>query len=159
MIVLGQKPVLAMRAFPLDDILSVTIGRFVSRRHVDGLCDILAYMIGKHLYVHQIPRATRACQPALILLYPYLSPGALQDDIAMLDGMLRHVEKGQEPSVCTAWTGALMARYGNELLVPCLASLQGHFDDPLTDMQAMMQPGQEIIAITPPQGDTDALTP
>lgn len=60
------------REFPLADILSVTTGRLLSRRHMDGIYDILGYMTGENLFTHQLPRASDACRPALLQQHPQL---------------------------------------------------------------------------------------
>lgn len=61
------------RRFPLDDILSVTTGRLLSRRHMDGLYDLLNYMTGHDLFTHQLGRAADACAPALLAQHPQLA--------------------------------------------------------------------------------------
>lgn len=60
------------REFPLADILSVTTERLLSRRHMDGIYDILGYMTGESLFTHQIPRANDACKPTLLAQHPQL---------------------------------------------------------------------------------------
>ncbi len=61
-----------MRQFHLGDVLSITTGRLVSLRHMQGVHEILDYMTGDTLFSHQLPRAERACQPALQAQHPQL---------------------------------------------------------------------------------------
>lgn len=62
-----------MRTFHLSDILSITTGRLVSTRHMDGVVDILSYMCGADLFTHQLPLAVRRCAPVLLQQHPQLA--------------------------------------------------------------------------------------
>ena len=59
--------------FHISDILSITTGRLVSNRHIEGIYAILNHMTGDNLFTHQLPRATRECEPILAAAYPQLS--------------------------------------------------------------------------------------
>jgi hypothetical protein len=54
-----------MKQFHFSDILSVTTGRLVSTRHMDGIYDILNFLTEDNLYTHQLPRAMKECEPWL----------------------------------------------------------------------------------------------
>lgn len=54
------------REFDLADILSVTTELLLSHRHMDGLYDLMGFMVGEDLMTHQLPRAARACKPELL---------------------------------------------------------------------------------------------
>jgi len=61
------------KQFHLGDVLSVITGNLVSLRHVDGLYDILGFMIdAPGLMTHQIPSASLICEPVLKQRYPEL---------------------------------------------------------------------------------------
>ena len=60
------------RSFHLGDILSITTGRLVSPRKMDGIYDILTYMTGGQLYSHQLLGAERVCKLHLLMQYPIL---------------------------------------------------------------------------------------
>lgn len=60
------------RLFPLADILSMTTGRLLSRRHMDGIYNIADWMTGENLFTHQLPRAADTCGPALLDQHPQL---------------------------------------------------------------------------------------
>lgn len=62
--------------FHISDVLSVITGRLLSRDGLDGIYRILNYMTGDSIYTHQIPRALRACAPALKAQYPHLADAA-----------------------------------------------------------------------------------
>ena len=46
------------KRFHISDILSITTGRLVATRHVEGIYDILGFMTGEELFTHQLPRAS-----------------------------------------------------------------------------------------------------
>lgn len=61
------------KSFHLGDVLSITTGRLVSTRHIDGVYEILDFMTGESLFTHQLPRAADACKPYLLKQFPQLS--------------------------------------------------------------------------------------
>lgn len=61
------------RSFDLGDVLSITTGRLVSTRHMDGIYDILNYLTGDSLFTHQLPRAMDACREPLLAQHPGLA--------------------------------------------------------------------------------------
>ena len=62
-----------MREFHISDVLTITTGRLLSNRHVEGIYDILGHMTGEQLYTHQLGRASEACRPHLEKRYPMLA--------------------------------------------------------------------------------------
>lgn len=64
---------MSAREFELGDLISVTTGRLVSRRHVGGLYDLMGFMVGESLMTHQLPRAMDACKPELLRQHPWLA--------------------------------------------------------------------------------------
>lgn len=58
------------RQFEIGDILSITTGRLVARRHMDAIYDILNFMTGDDLYTHQLPRVHDECKPHLLEQFP-----------------------------------------------------------------------------------------
>jgi hypothetical protein len=48
--------------FILGDVLNITMGRIVSPRHMDGVYDILNFMIGDDLFTHQLLRVSDECK-------------------------------------------------------------------------------------------------
>lgn len=61
------------REFDLADILSVTTELLLSHRHMDGLYDLMGFMVGEDLMTHQLPRAGDACKPELLRQMPWLA--------------------------------------------------------------------------------------
>lgn len=58
--------------FHISDVLSATTGRPVSNRHMQAIYEILNYMTGDQLDIHQLPRARKGCEPGLRRQYPQL---------------------------------------------------------------------------------------
>lgn len=61
-----------MKKYNLSDVLSVTSGRMVSTRGMEGIYDILNYMTGESLFTHALPRAAEKCTPYLLEQFPIL---------------------------------------------------------------------------------------
>lgn len=60
------------KEFPLDEVLTVTTGCLVARRHMDAVYEILNYLTGDNLSTHQLPRAAEHCASALKEQHPDL---------------------------------------------------------------------------------------
>ena len=80
------------RDFHIGDVLSVTTGKLVSPRHVDGLYDLLGYMTGERLMTHQLPRASDECRPEILRQHPDLErvevPDTVKDEATCLSWLL-----------------------------------------------------------------------
>jgi hypothetical protein len=61
-----------VKLYHISDVLTVTTGRLVSNRHIDSVYDILNFLTGDELFTHQLPRASRECEPWLKAQYPQL---------------------------------------------------------------------------------------
>jgi hypothetical protein len=61
------------RRIPLADVLSITTDHLLSRRHVDGIYDLLRHMTGQDVYTHQLVKVADACAPALVQQHPFLA--------------------------------------------------------------------------------------
>lgn len=61
------------RTVPLADVLSITTDHLLSRRHVDGIYDLLRHMTGQDVYTHQLVKVADACAPALVEQHPFLA--------------------------------------------------------------------------------------
>ena len=77
------------KQFHLGDVLSITTGRLVSPRHIDGVYDILNFMTGDNLFTHQLPRAFDECKPYLVAQFPQLAIAKMETAIAKLDEALK----------------------------------------------------------------------
>lgn len=133
------------RQFHLGDILSITTGRLVSPRHMDGVYDILNWMTGDNLMTHQLPRASRECEGPLLAQHPDLAavevPGSFGDD----------VQAGVD-----RWLAEQVALFGETREVAPLAAADHTYIDPITELRAKMRPDAEIITVEVPEDKDDA---
>ena len=56
--------------FTLGQILNISTGRLLT--NMGDIYTILNYMTGEDLMTHQLPRASRQCEPIVLLKYPQL---------------------------------------------------------------------------------------
>jgi hypothetical protein len=124
------------RSFHVGDVLTVTTGKLVSPRHMDGVYDILNFMTGDNLFTHQLPRAADECAPALLAQHPDLADVEVPEDF------------GSEAAVCE-WLEAQMAWLGRELPVAPLAAGDHTHIDPITEIRKMA-PHAEVIGVVLP---------
>lgn len=87
-----------MQLFHISDILSVTTGRLVSYRHIDGVYAILNFMTGDSLFTHQLPRASRECESSLRAQFPNLMEDSprMPERLADMDRRIKAVEQDKE---------------------------------------------------------------
>jgi hypothetical protein len=119
--------------FHIGDILSITDGHLVSPRHIDGVYDILGWMTGDQLWTHQLPRASRECEPSLREQHPDLAA------VVFPDGL-----EGEQPVM--AWLAEQVAMFGATRPVRKLAAVDHTPIDPITEIK-MMRPDAEVIVI------------
>ena len=137
--------------FHLGDILSITTGRLVSPRHIDGVYDILNFMTGDNLFTHQLPRASRDCKPELKRQFPQLFTPEIDYAIVELDKMLETPDGIANPqNVVNEWVAQLAAKYGETLEVSPLKPGTYKAKGPLTELSEMMRPEQKIITVVTP---------
>jgi len=125
-----------IRRFHIGDILSITTGRLVSPRHMDGIYDILDYMTGDELSTIQLPRAAEECRPSLCEQHP---------DLAVVDVPERftgkeHVEK---------WLADLVLTHGESRVVMPLHPEEHTVMDVITEAH-LMGLGDKILKIELP---------
>ncbi|GGW15763.1 hypothetical protein GCM10018980_51730 [Streptomyces capoamus] len=119
------------RAFALADVLSVTTEKLLSRRHMDGIYDILSYMTGQSLFTPQLPDACDKAKPALLEQHPQLV------DVCPPDGLDRHD--------LLAWLTEAERVHGETLDVQPLTDWQHR--DPIED--ACDKVGAEKVYVVP----------
>ncbi|MGY1549547.1 DUF7736 domain-containing protein [Streptomyces sp. MN6] len=127
------------RNYPLADILTMTTGRLLSHRHMDGVYDIANYMTGDNLMTHQLPRAAEACGPALLAQHPKLQGVEPPAGIDVPDLM--------------AWLVNAERELGEQLPVAPLAAGQWDRQDPLEELCDMAGPEKVIVALLPRKQD------
>jgi hypothetical protein len=133
------------RRFELGDILSVTTECLVSRRHIDGVYDILGYMTGETLFTHQLPRANDMCRPALLAQHPQLTDVRLPDE----------PESGWTQDTVNAWVDSLAPMYGRELEVVPLPESQRDPQNPIEELCDMVGPEKVLVFPVSDEGARD----
>jgi hypothetical protein len=131
------------KTFHLGDILSITTGRLVSPRHMEGIHDILDWMTGDSLFTHQLPRAMDECQGPLLAQHPDLAAIGVPDDFG--DG--EHAGQAVDN-----WLAEQVAVYGETREVAPLAGGEHARIDPIAELRTMMRPDAEIIGVVVPDG-------
>lgn len=126
------------RTFHLGDVLTITTGRLVSPRHVDGIYDILNWMTGDDLMTHQLPRGMGECQGPLLTQHPDLAAIEVPDDFGGEEGVNR-------------WLAEQVALYGETREVAPLAGGEHARIDPIAELRTMMRPDAEIVTVVVPE--------
>lgn len=125
--------------FHISDILSITTGRLVSNRHMEGIYAILNHMTGDNLFTHQLPRAARECAPVLLAAYPQLST---DDPITArcLAAMDLGIKAGDRENAVIGVVEKIRSEHGlSEMLeVPELFHGESSHADPLEELVAMV---------------------
>ena len=102
------------KEFHLGDVLSITTGRLVSPRRMDGIYDILNFMTDSNLFTHQLSRAINECKPHLLGQFPQLDCPELQFALGELIEMLETSSGKEEPDkLILGWLSKLTSgKYG-----------------------------------------------
>lgn len=122
------------KRFHLGDVLSVTTGVLMSPTLIRGVYKILNHMTGDNLFTHQLPRATRECQPHLKAQFPALAN-------EKCDGVNEHNHKQR--------LAELVAKYGEWFDVTPVPEHAHEFIDPMSELAEKVHPSK-IITVRPP---------
>ena len=118
--------------FHLGDVLSITTGRLVSPRLIEGVYDILGWMSGEQLFTHQLPRVRREAAPVILAMHPQLASVDRDAEIT--------------PETLDAWLAERVAEFGETLPVPKLTEDQHERIDAISEMAETVHP-DKIITI------------
>lgn len=108
--------------FPLADALTITTGKLLSRRHMDGVYKILNFMTQDSLFTHQLPRACEAMQPVLLDQHPWLA------ELNPPDGI--------DKAALLAWLTDVESRYPGSVVVTA-APERWQRRDPLAELDQL----------------------
>lgn len=129
-----------MRDFGIDDVLTVTTGRLVSRRHMEGAYDILGYMTGERLFTHQLPRAADQVRPEILRQHPELANVEVPEEFNGEDEIW-------------SWLSRQETVYGKTLP---LAPLEGHVgQDPIEELCDKVG-ADKVFVVRVPDEEADA---
>ena len=126
-----------MRTFDLGDVLSITTGKLVSPRHIEGVYDILNYMTRDNLFTHQLPRARQECAPWLLRQHPQL---------AEVDA------ESVTPDNFREWLERQSEMFGAALVVEPIPQDDHERKNPLTELGEMVDP-EKIIVVEVPESN------
>lgn len=135
----------AGKVFGLGDVLSVTTGILVSRRHVDGVYDVLQHMVGGPVWTHQLPRVSDEVTPDILRQHPWLG-----------DITVPIFPDGDEDTVRTAvfaWLDGIEAVHGSLVSLHPLSDPADHTPIHPVDELQMMRPDVVIIPVTIPEDE------
>ena len=123
------------KKYHIGDILSITTGKLVSPRHIDGVYDILNFMTGDNLFTHQLGRGSDECRPWLKAQHPQLKS---------IDTSNINPDNWQD------WLLKMVDQYGEYLDVEPLPEGVHDSIDPLTELSRMV-PEKKVVVI---EGET-----
>ena len=123
-----------MRDFHLGDILSITTGRLVSPSHMDGVYEILNYVLHDDLFTHLLPRAAEQAKPVLLAQHPQLA--------AIVAPKL-------DADTWRAWLDSQVAPQGETLPVEPIAASQRVMRDPIGELVEMVGADRVVLVETP----------
>ena len=158
------------KEFSLGDVLSITTGRLLSERRMDGIYDILNWMTGDNLFTHQLPRAAKECKPWLIEQYPQLDPEQNPKLQTMLDKLtaMRKTESGKNDTtfLIRGWLSSIGRNFwglssDDKLIVfPLAASWDYAYlpKDPIQELAEMVGEDRVIAVQSPPSEEITQTT-
>ena len=121
------------RLFHLSDILSITTGRLVSNRGMEGVYEILNFMTRDNLFTHQLGRASLECKPELLNQHPQLST-VTGDDVT--------------PDNFNIWIEEQCSEFGEQLMVQQLPVDAHETIDPISELAEKVHPDKIIVINT-----------
>lgn len=140
--------VVRVKEFHLGDVLSITTGRLVSPRHIEGVYNILNFMTGDNLFTHQLPRASDECKPYLLKQFPQLAMPEMDLAVAELDEMLEIASgKSEKERVVTNWLTEQVAKYGETFVVKPIPSVAHKVNDPVDEAVEMLGPDKVRVVV------------
>ena len=136
------------KEFHLGDVLSITTGRLVSPRHIDGVYDILNFMTGDNLFTHALPRASDECKPHLVAQFPQLTTSEMDSAIAELGKSLKTKSgKAEAEKIVADWLTKQVAKYGEMFAVKPIPKGAHEFKNPIAEAAEMMGGPEKVIVI------------
>jgi len=121
------------KKFHLGDVLSITTGKLVSPRLIDGIYDILNFMTNDNLYTHQLPRVCKECAPEILRQHPKLKD---------VDA------SGCNSETWKVWMQEQIEKYGEELSIKPMRVKKHTHIDPIKELK---QFGKPVVAVVAPQ--------
>lgn len=123
------------KTFHLGDLLSITTQALVSPTGMDGVHQILDFLVGEPLWTHQLPRACDECAPELLQQFPFLAE--------------IEAPTFRDEAHVFVWLAEQCDKYGTFFEVSPLAAADHTSIDPLAELK-MIAPDMPVIPIQLP---------
>lgn len=136
------------KKFHLGDILSVTTGRILPPRGLEGTADLLKFMTGESLVTHQLVRGIEECQPYLAKQFPKLTKTRMRNAIAKLDKMLEGARNKERKRIGMNWLDEQVRKYGKTLAVKPLPKGARKVRDPVEEFTEIFGKPPAAIIVT-----------
>lgn len=114
------------KMFSIGDILCITTGRLVSSRGIEGIYDILGFMMDETLWTHQLPDASKICKPLLLEQFPWLDSPEVDFAVGELAEMLERTEDKDTQNLVDGWVAKLTSKLIPDLNFPYKLVVQNH---------------------------------
>ena len=109
------------KMFHIGDILSVTTGRVLSERNINGVCDLLNFMTGQNLCTYEILQVSPICRIYLSEQFPHFAKKEMVGPLAELDHEMRSkTDNDDAMRILKGWLARQVAKHGKMLLVKSL---------------------------------------
>lgn len=128
------------RHFHIGDLLSLTAGRLVSPRHMDGVYDLIDFVTGVPHFTHQLPRAAREVAPWLLRQHPWLEQVQVDFNVPA------DASKEEAAALVAVWLARVADEHGAEHVVRTMPEGMYLGREPLAELQEMAG-GKPIIVI------------
>jgi hypothetical protein len=136
------------RSFHIGDLISVTTGRLVSPRHIEGVYDVCDFVAGQPHMTHQLPRACDEIKPWLLEQFPWLT----DIEVPQFD-MPSEVSRDDSMRIVGEWLTGPAAQYGEFHSVQPMPFGAYVGRDPIAELHEMMGPQAKIIGVVAPDSD------
>lgn len=132
---------MSAKTFHVLDVVTVGTGYLVSPTHIDAVYELCGHMLGDdHLFTHQLPAASKACEPALLEAFPWLAD--LDTSVDLSDEAIR-----------TPWCARIVDDHGEWVEVEQIAEPQWHTGRALQDLVEMIGPERVIPVVMGEDGE------
>lgn len=121
------------KLFHIGDVLTITSGKLISPRHIDGVYDICGWMTGESLMTHSLPRVSRECEPFLRQQHPDLAAVEVPEGLDSEEKVL-------------AYLATLYPRFGRHVPVAKIPTVDHTQIDPIQELK-MIRPDAPIIGL------------
>ena len=146
-----------VKDFDFSDVLTLCSGRLVGSRHMEGVYEILQFMVGEPVFTHQSPRVMRELEPWLREQFPTLFPDdpTMKRMLDFLDGELNALPgMNLEEVIVRRWVARVREAWAlPERVILRAMPRQMHTSiDPVQEAQAMFG-DENVIAVNLGEGD------